>query len=124
MQSLLILIYQVINLYIYVVVASAIFSWLIAFNVINPQNRFCLLGGRYSLPADRTSPAAYPADYAGLGRRGYLAGCAYSWTDFPSEPCNRVVWLGSGRPLSEASLWPAPRLDWVSLVGDIGMGTC
>ncbi len=40
MQSLLILIYQVINLYIYVVVASAIFSWLIAFNVINPQNRF------------------------------------------------------------------------------------
>jgi len=40
MQSILILIYQVINLYIYVVVASAIFSWLVAFNVINPQNRF------------------------------------------------------------------------------------
>jgi YggT family protein len=30
----------VIWLYIYVVVASAIFSWLIAFNVVNTHNRF------------------------------------------------------------------------------------
>jgi YggT family protein len=30
----------VIDLYIWVVIAGAILSWLIAFNVVNPQNRF------------------------------------------------------------------------------------
>lgn len=40
MQSLLILITQVIQIYIYVIVASAVLSWLIAFNVINTRNRF------------------------------------------------------------------------------------
>ncbi len=30
----------VIDLYISVVIASAILSWLIAFNVVNPQTRF------------------------------------------------------------------------------------
>ena len=30
----------VIDLYIWVVIASAIFSWLLAFNVVNTQNRF------------------------------------------------------------------------------------
>lgn len=40
MQSLLILITQVIQIYIYVIIASAVLSWLIAFNVINTRNRF------------------------------------------------------------------------------------
>lgn len=40
MQSLLILVSQVISLYIWVVIANAILSWLIAFNVLNTQNRF------------------------------------------------------------------------------------
>lgn len=40
MQSLLILLSQVINLYIWVVIANAILSWLVAFNVVNTQNRF------------------------------------------------------------------------------------
>jgi len=40
MQSLLILISTIIQLYIYVLVASAILSWLIAFNVINTRNQF------------------------------------------------------------------------------------
>lgn len=40
MQSLLILITQVIQIYIYVIVASVVLSWLIAFNVINTRNRF------------------------------------------------------------------------------------
>jgi YggT family protein len=40
MQSLLILITQVIQLYVYVIIASAVLSWLIAFNVINTHNRF------------------------------------------------------------------------------------
>ena len=34
------LLISVINVYIYIVIASAIVSWLIAFNVINTSNRF------------------------------------------------------------------------------------
>ncbi len=40
MQSFLILLSQVIDLYIWIVIANAILSWLIAFNVVNTQNRF------------------------------------------------------------------------------------
>lgn len=39
MQSLLILIHQVISLYIWIVLANAILSWLVAFNVVNTGNR-------------------------------------------------------------------------------------
>jgi YggT family protein len=34
---------MVITLYIYVIIASAILSWLIAFNVVNTQNRFVFM---------------------------------------------------------------------------------
>ena len=43
MHSLLGFIAMVIDLYIWVVIASAILSWLIAFNVVNTQNRFVYL---------------------------------------------------------------------------------
>ena len=40
MLSLLILLAQIIQIYIYILLAAVIFSWLIAFNVINTRNRF------------------------------------------------------------------------------------
>jgi YggT family protein len=40
MLELLGFINLVIQLYIYIVIASAVMSWLIAFNVINPYNQF------------------------------------------------------------------------------------
>ncbi|WP_445680702.1 YggT family protein [Radicibacter daui] len=40
MHALLILVDTVINLYIWVLIISAVMSWLIAFNVINTHNRF------------------------------------------------------------------------------------
>jgi YggT family protein len=40
MRSLLWLFDTVISLYIYVLIANAIFSWLVAFNVINARNGF------------------------------------------------------------------------------------
>ena len=40
MQSIIWLIYTVIQLYIYVLVAMVIMSWLLAFNVINFNNQF------------------------------------------------------------------------------------
>jgi YggT family protein len=40
MQSVIWLVNQVIQLYIYVLIIQVIMSWLIAFNVINTRNRF------------------------------------------------------------------------------------
>jgi YggT family protein len=40
MYSLLSLIVTVIQIYIYILVASAVLSWLIAFNVVNMRNQF------------------------------------------------------------------------------------
>jgi YggT family protein len=40
MQSLVWLISTVITLYVYVLIASAVLSWLIAFNVVNTRNQF------------------------------------------------------------------------------------
>ncbi len=40
MYSLINLISTVIQLYIYILIASAVLSWLIAFNVVNTSNRF------------------------------------------------------------------------------------
>ncbi|WP_273754549.1 YggT family protein [Bartonella sp. MM73XJBT.G] len=35
------------NLYIYILIASVIFSWLYVFNIINPRNRFVVLVGNF-----------------------------------------------------------------------------
>lgn len=40
MQSVLILITQVIQLYVWVIIIQAVLSWLIAFGVVNTTNRF------------------------------------------------------------------------------------
>ena len=40
MRALLDVILLVLNLYTWVVIASAVFSWLYAFNVVNPRNQF------------------------------------------------------------------------------------
>ncbi|MEN6541559.1 YggT family protein [Parvibaculum sp.] len=40
MQSLIILITQVIQLYTWVIIIGAVLSWLIAFGVVNTHNRF------------------------------------------------------------------------------------
>ena len=40
MKSLFLLIDSVINIYIWLIIINAILSWLVAFNVLNNQNRF------------------------------------------------------------------------------------
>ena len=40
MKSLSLLIDSVINIYIWLIIINAILSWLVAFNVLNTQNRF------------------------------------------------------------------------------------
>ena len=55
MKSILILFDNIISLYIWVLIINAIISWLVAFNVLNTQNRFVfsLLNTTYKL----TDPA-------------------------------------------------------------------
>jgi len=40
MNAILFTLLSVIDLYIYVIIGAAIFSWLIAFSVVNTQNKF------------------------------------------------------------------------------------
>jgi YggT family protein len=58
MGSILQLILTVLQLYTWIVIASAIFSWLYAFNVVNPRNQFVAMIGStlYKL----TEPALRP----------------------------------------------------------------
>ncbi|MEL0072588.1 MAG: YggT family protein [Rhodobiaceae bacterium] len=69
MQSLLILISQIIQLYIWVIIASAVLSWLVAFNIVNMRNRFVYMVGdalnRLTEPAYRRIRRFLP-DMGGL----------------------------------------------------------
>ncbi len=58
MNALADLIYVVFSIYIYVLIATAIVSWLTAFNILNTQNQFIytLLGYLYRV----TEPALRP----------------------------------------------------------------
>lgn len=58
MQSILILLDTIIGLYTWVIIASAVMSWLVAFNVVNPRNQFVSTVGEtlYRL----TEPALRP----------------------------------------------------------------
>ncbi len=47
MQSILILLSQIISLYVWILIASAVLSWLVAFNVVNTQNRFVYAVGNF-----------------------------------------------------------------------------
>ena len=39
MEPILLLLYRVIDIYFYILIINIVLSWLIAFNVVNPQNR-------------------------------------------------------------------------------------
>jgi len=64
MNSLIILITTVIDIYIWLLIASAILSWLVAFNVVNTSNRIVYAVGdflyRITEPALRPIPRILP----------------------------------------------------------------
>lgn len=45
MNSLLWLVVTVIDLYVWIIIISAVLSWLVAFNVVNPRNQFVAMVG-------------------------------------------------------------------------------
>ena len=47
MRALLDVIVLVLDLYIYVVIAAAVLSWLVVFNVVNPRNQFVSMVGEF-----------------------------------------------------------------------------
>jgi len=47
MNAVIFIIYQALNFYWWIVILSAIFSWLYAFNVINSSNQFVNMIGRF-----------------------------------------------------------------------------
>ena len=47
MIELLLFIGRLLNVYIFVLIAAAIFSWLYAFNVVNPRNQFVSMFGQF-----------------------------------------------------------------------------
>ena len=58
MYAIFWLIDTVVNLYIFMLIASAILSWLVAFNVINTSNRFVYMVGDFLYRV--TEPALRP----------------------------------------------------------------
>ena len=40
MKAIYLLVYELLNIYKYIVIANVIISWLVAFNILNAQNRF------------------------------------------------------------------------------------
>ena len=63
----------VIDLYIWVVIASAILSWLVAFNVVNTNNRVVLIHRRHAVPLDGAGASADPQHPAQSRRHRHLA---------------------------------------------------
>ena len=65
MRALLDVIDIALRLYLYLVIAMAILSWLVAFNVVNPRNQFVHMAGdflyRITDPALRPIRNALPA---------------------------------------------------------------
>ncbi|MHC5655364.1 YggT family protein [Stappia sp.] len=46
MRAILDVVFVILNLYTWVIIASAIFSWLYAFNIVNPRNQFVAMIGQ------------------------------------------------------------------------------
>ncbi len=58
MNAVIFILYQALNFYWWIVILSAIFSWLYAFNVINSSNQFVNMIGRFLYQA--TEPVYRP----------------------------------------------------------------
>ena len=52
MKSLFILLDSIITIYLWIIIINAVLSWLVAFNILNTQNRFvfAVLDATYKMP--------------------------------------------------------------------------
>ncbi len=73
MRSILWLLDTLITLYVYILIASAILSWLVAFNVVNVRNPIVAQVGDFLVSDHRTGAAADPEHPAQSRRHRHLA---------------------------------------------------
>ena len=73
MRAILDVILAVLDIYWFIIIATAVMSWLVAFNVINVRNDLVQHGLGHAHPAHRARAAADPRTFAEYGRRRYLA---------------------------------------------------
>ena len=64
----------IITLYIWILIAAAILSWLIAFNVVNVRNQFVGSVANFFYHVDRAGAAADPRDSSQSRRHRHFAG--------------------------------------------------
>ena len=74
MRSILYVILLVLDLYIWLLIAAAVLSWLVAFNVVNTRNQFVAMVGDFLYPDHRAGAAPDPQHDAEPRRHRYLAG--------------------------------------------------
>ena len=60
MRSILYVILLVLDLYIWLLIAAAVLSWLVAFNVVNARNQFVAMVGDFLYPDHRAGAAPDP----------------------------------------------------------------
>jgi YggT family protein len=58
MRAILDVVLIALNIYVWIIIAGAVFSWLYAFNVVNPRNNFVATIGNFLYRA--TEPAMRP----------------------------------------------------------------
>ena len=73
MKALFYVIDLALPFYICLLIAAAVLSWLIAFNVVNVRNQFVAMVGGLPLPHHRAGAAADPQFHAQSRRHRYLA---------------------------------------------------
>ena len=92
MRALLDVILIILQLYVYVIIASAILSWLVAFNVVNRYNE---VGSIDLEPRDRidgTAASPDPERHTESWRYRYFA-CDFTIADFLHSTRNRGIYL-------------------------------
>jgi len=95
MRALFLVIDLALELYIWIVIAAAIFSWLVAFHVVNTRNQVVGMIGEFLYRI--TEPALHPQPVAESRRYRYFAGRPvpdhhlYSLRDRALHPAERLL---------------------------------
>ena len=74
MRAVLDIVLLILQIYIWLLIAAAVLSWLVAFNVVNTRNQVVAHGGRFPVPGHRAGAAADPLDDAQSRRHRRVAG--------------------------------------------------
>jgi hypothetical protein len=99
MRAVLDVIMLALNLYWWIIIISAILSWLVAFNVINPRNEVVGTIGRVVYGLTEPVAAAHSSLPAGHGRHRHFADRPAAWHLLS---CSRSSFATSTRTSSDA----------------------